>query len=52
MDIPNYSNNECKIILVGNLRAGKTALVLRLVGMGFSYNYEPTIRVYLHPNRT
>jgi small GTP-binding protein len=43
----NYSANECKIILVGNLRVGKTALVLRLIGMRFSYNYEPTIGVDL-----
>lgn len=41
----NYRNNECKTILVGNLRVGKTSLVRRLIGTSFSYNYEPTIGV-------
>ncbi|MFZ0219636.1 MAG: ADP-ribosylation factor-like protein [Candidatus Aquirickettsiella sp.] len=41
--MPNHSDNECKIILVGNLRVGKTSLLKRLIGLGFSYNYEPTI---------
>jgi small GTP-binding protein len=45
--MPNYCDNECKIILVGNLGVGKTALVLRLIGMEFSHNYEPTIGVDL-----
>lgn len=41
--MPNYCDNECKIILVGNLGVGKTSLLKRLIGMIFSYNYEPTI---------
>jgi Ras-related protein Rab-7L1 len=41
--MPNHNNNKCKIILVGNLRVGKTSLVRRIIGLGFSYNYEPTI---------
>ncbi|WP_342220419.1 GTP-binding protein [Rickettsiella endosymbiont of Miltochrista miniata] len=41
--MPNHSDNKCKIILVGKLRVGKSSLVRRLIGLGFSYNYEPTI---------
>ncbi|MFZ2486312.1 MAG: GTP-binding protein [Candidatus Rickettsiella isopodorum] len=41
--MPNYCDNKFKIILVGNLGVGKTALVQRLIGMEFSPNYKPTI---------
>ena len=43
----SYHNNkyECKVIIVGERRAGKTALIQRMIGSEFLSNYQPTIGV-------
>lgn len=43
--MPSVDNKIIRVIIVGNVEAGKTALMNRLVGKEFHFNYMPTMGV-------